>query len=196
MSATCSWSRPEVLLRITPPARMDSLEQIERSIRNVPDFPQPGVQFKDITPLLADPKLLRQVIALLAEPFENAGVTKVVAIEARGFILGGALATHFGAGFVPVRKKGKLPYRALEERYDLEYGSDVVEMHVDAVQEGDVVLIHDDVIATGGTAAATTALVKRAGGKVAGLTFLIELGFLNGRARLGEDAFVHAVLKY
>lgn len=175
---------------------MESLARLERSIRNVADFPQPGVQFKDITPVLADPHLLSLVVELLAEPFLEAGVTKVVAIEARGFILGGALATRFGAGFVPVRKKGKLPFTALEERYDLEYGSDAVEMHVDAIHEGDVVLIHDDVIATGGTAAATRALVQRAGGTVAGFAFLIELGFLNGRSRLNEKARIHAVLRY
>lgn len=175
---------------------MNSIARIERSIRNVADFPQPGVQFKDITPVLADPDLLSLVIELLAEPFQGTRVTKVVAIEARGFILGGALATRFNAGFVPVRKKGKLPFEAMEERYDLEYGSDAVEMHVDAIEPGDTVLIHDDVIATGGTAAATRALVERAGGHVVGCTFLIELGFLNGRQRLGSLANVHAVLKY
>ncbi|HEX7071646.1 MAG TPA: adenine phosphoribosyltransferase [Rhodothermales bacterium] len=174
---------------------MDSLARIERSIRNIPDFPRPGIQFKDITPVLADPDLFNLVLELLSGPFLNQGVTKIVAIEARGFILGGALAARFGAGFVPVRKKGKLPYQALAESYDLEYGSDSVEMHVDGIGKNDRVLIHDDVIATGGTAAASRALVQRAGGTVVGFTFLIELGFLNGRARLGDDN-VHAVVRY
>lgn len=175
---------------------MDSQARLAQFIRNVPDFPKPGVQFKDITPVLADAEMLRLAVDLLAEPFLDAGVTKVVAIEARGFILGGALATRFGAGFVPVRKKGKLPYTVHEERYDLEYGTDAVEMHVDAIHPGDRVLIHDDVIATGGTAAATQLLVARAGAVVVGSTFLIELGFLNGRARLGDGLPIHAVVKY
>lgn len=175
---------------------MDRRARIERSIRNIPDFPQPGVQFKDITPVLADPVLLPMVVDLLAEPFLTLGVTKVVAIEARGFILGGALAARFGAGFVPVRKKGKLPFQTIEERYNLEYGSGIVEMHIDAIQPGDRVLIHDDVIATGGTAAATEALINKAGGEVVGSTFLIELSFLNGRSRLGENAPVQAILTY
>ncbi len=175
---------------------MDSQARLAQYIRNVPDFPKPGVQFKDITPVLADAEMLRLAVDLLAEPFLDAGVTKVVAIEARGFILGGALATRFGAGFVPVRKKGKLPYTVHEERYDLEYGTDAVEMHVDAIHPGDRVLIHDDVIATGGTAAATQLLVARAGAVVVGSTFLIELGFLNGRARLGDGLPIHAVVKY
>ena len=175
---------------------MDSQARLAQFIRNVPDFPKPGVQFKDITPVLADAEMLRLAVDLLAEPFLDAGVTKVVAIEARGFILGGALATRFGAGFVPVRKKGKLPYTVHEERYDLEYGTDAVEMHVDAIHPRDRVLIHDDVIATGGTAAATQLLVARAGAVVVGSTFLIELGFLNGRARLGDGLPIHAVVKY
>lgn len=175
---------------------MDRLARIERSIRNIDDFPQPGVQFKDITPVLADPALLQLVVDLLAEPFEDARVSKVVAIEARGFILGGALAARFGAGFVPVRKKGKLPFRSIEQSYQLEYGTDSVEMHVDAIEPGDRVLIHDDVIATGGTAAASRALIERAGGIVLGYSFFIELAFLNGRARLGDAPEIHAILKY
>lgn len=175
---------------------MDGYARIAHNIRNVPDYPKPGVQFKDITPVLADPGLLDLAVDLLAEPFLDAGVTKVVAIEARGFILGGALATRFGAGFVPIRKKGKLPFTVLEERYDLEYGTDAVEMHVDAIQPGDKVLIHDDVIATGGTAAASRSLITRTGGTIVGGTFLIELEFLNGRARLGDGLPIHAVVKY
>ena len=175
---------------------MTSIARLESGIRNVPDFPRPGIQFKDITPILADPDLLQLAVAQLAVPFESAGVTKIVAIEARGFILGGALAARLGAGFIPVRKSGKLPYTAHKEKYDLEYGSDAVEMHVDAIGAEDRVLIHDDVIATGGTAAASCALVRRAGANLVGCSFLIELGFLKGRDRLVDCGPIHTVLNY
>lgn len=175
---------------------MELVDQIARHIRNVPDFPRPGVQFKDITPVLSDPELLGLAVDLLMTPFRDAGVTKVAAIEARGFILGGILADRFSAGFIPVRKHGKLPYDSFAESYDLEYGSDAVEMHIDAILPGDRVLIHDDVIATGGTAAASHALVRRAGGTVVGCCFLLELGFLRGREKLDGVAPIHSVLKY
>lgn len=169
-------------------------DQLYGAIRTVPDFPKPGIQFKDITPILKDVELLREAVSALAAPFEDAGVDKVVGMESRGFILGAMLASHLGAGFVPVRKKGKLPYQTIAETYALEYGTDELEMHIDALTPGDRVLIHDDVIATGGTAVATTNLVKRSQGQVLGYSFLIELAFLNGKAKLSET--VHAVLTY
>lgn len=159
---------------------------LESYIRDVPDFPQPGIMFKDITPLLADPDGFRAAIDMLAEQYRDAGVTKVLGAEARGFILGGALAYALGAGFVPARKPGKLPYETTSAEYALEYGTDQLEMHVDAVGKGDIVLIVDDVLATGGTAAAKADLVTRSGAKVAGFAFLIELDFLAGRAKLPE----------
>ena len=166
------------------------------AIRTVPDFPQPGIQFKDITPLLADPRLLPLAVDALAAPFHGQGITKVVGVESRGFILGAMLATRLDAGFVPVRKPGKLPYDTLQETYALEYGSDTIEMHADAVTARDRVLIHDDVIATGGTASAAARLVERVGGTVVGFSFLVELGFLGGRAKLPEGIAVHTVLPF
>lgn len=155
-------------------------------IRDIPDFPKPGVLFKDITPLLASPEGFKAAIEGLAEPFFDSGVTKVLGAEARGFILGGALACRLGAGFVPARKPGKLPWTTTSAEYALEYGTDQLEMHVDAVGPGDRVLIVDDVLATGGTAAAKAALVTRSGGTVVGFTFLLELDFLRGRDQLGD----------
>jgi adenine phosphoribosyltransferase len=159
---------------------------LESYIRDVPDFPQPGIIFKDITPLLASPEGFRAAIDLLAEPYAAAGVTKVLGAEARGFILGGALAYALGAGFVPARKPGKLPYTTTSAEYALEYGTDQLEMHTDAVGVGDIVLIVDDVLATGGTAAAKADLVQRSGATVAGFAFLIELDFLGGREKLSD----------
>lgn len=172
------------------------VEELGRAVRNVPDFPRPGIQFKDITPILADPHLLRGAVAALAEPFRGERITKIVGVESRGFILGGLLADAFDAGFVPVRKKGKLPYETVSAEYALEYGTDRVEMHVDALQPGDRVLIHDDVIATGGTAAAAARLAQRQGVEVVGFTFLIELGFLAGRRQLDERLRCHSVLQF
>ncbi len=175
---------------------MDQIvRDLERAVRNVPDFPTPGIQFKDITPILADPNLLNRAVEALAHPFEQAGITKVVGIEARGFILGAMLAHHLGAGFVPVRKKGKLPYETVSSEYELEYGVDVIEMHVDAIAPNDRVLIHDDVIATGGTAAAGYDLARHAGGEVVGFAFLIELTFLEGRAKLDDSLMIHTVMQ-
>lgn len=165
------------------------------AIRTISDFPEPGIQFKDTTPLLADPHLLRQAVKALAEPFEEARITKVIGIESRGFILGSVLADHFGAGFVPVRKEGKLPYETVREEYALEYGTDAVEMHTDAIQPHDRVLIHDDVIATGGTARATYRLLKGKAADVLGFSFLIELEALRGRMQLPEELTVHTVLR-
>lgn len=163
-------------------------------IRDIPDWPKEGVMFKDITPLLADPVGFRTAIDSMAEAFAAAGVTKVMGAEARGFIFAGALAYKLGAGFIPARKPGKLPWDTTSMEYALEYGTDSLEMHADALVEDDVVLIVDDVLATGGTAAAKAALVKSAGAHVAGFSFLIELDFLSGRAKLDPEARVVSLI--
>jgi adenine phosphoribosyltransferase len=166
------------------------VEQLRALVRDVPDFPQPGIVFKDITPLLADEIAFSTVIDLIVVHFGRGNVDKVVGIEARGFILASPVAYHFGAGFVPVRKKDKLPWETESEGYELEYGSATLEIHRDGVDAGERVLIVDDVLATGGTARATARLVERIGGKVVGIAFLIELGFLKGRQQLdGYDLF-------
>jgi adenine phosphoribosyltransferase len=158
--------------------------EIERAIRNVPDFPKPGIQFKDITPVLADPRLFAGSIDLLINGFEPGQVDAVVGIDARGFIFAAAAALKLHAGFVPVRKKGKLPFQTHEQDYALEYGSSSVAMHVDALKPGSRVLLIDDLLATGGTAAAAVALVEKLGATILEVSFLIELKFLNGRDRL------------
>jgi adenine phosphoribosyltransferase len=158
--------------------------EIEQAIRNVPDFPKPGIQFKDITPVLADARLFAGSIDLLTEKFQPGTVDAVVGIDARGFIFAAAAATKLHAGFVPVRKKGKLPYQTIEEDYALEYGHATVAMHVDALKPGARVLLIDDLLATGGTSAAAVELMKKLGAQILGITFLIELKFLNGREKL------------
>ena len=163
---------------------------LESYIRDIPDFPKPGVMFKDITPLLASPEGFKEAIERMAQPYEDAKVNKVLGAEARGFILGGALACRLGAGFVPARKPGKLPWKTTSAEYSLEYGTDQLEMHTDAVAPGDRVLIVDDVLATGGTAAAKADLVTRSGGIVVGYSFLMELDFLHGREKLGNHKIV------
>lgn len=166
------------------------IESIKALIRDVPDFPQEGIVFKDITPLLADEIAFSTVIDLIVVHFGRGNVDKVVGIEARGFILASPVAYHFGAGFVPVRKKDKLPWHTEAEEYALEYGTATLEIHKDAVRPGERVLIVDDVLATGGTARATAALVERIGGKIVGIATLIELDFLKGREQLhGYDLF-------
>jgi len=160
----------------------------ESYIRDIPDWPREGVMFKDITPLLADPAAFKATIDTLADAYAEAGVTKVMGAEARGFIFGGALAYRLGAGFVPARKPGKLPWNTTSVSYDLEYGTDTLEVHEDAFGPEDVVLIVDDVLATGGTAGAKAALVNATGATVAGFAFLIELDFFNGRAKLPEGS--------
>jgi adenine phosphoribosyltransferase len=166
------------------------IEAIKALIRDVPDFPQEGIVFKDITPLLADEVAFSSVIDLIVVHFGRGAVDKVVGIEARGFILASPVAYHFGAGFVPVRKKDKLPWETESAEYDLEYGSATLEIHKDGIDPGERVLIVDDVLATGGTARATAELVERIGGKVVGIACLLELSFLNGRSRLeGHDLF-------
>ena len=153
-------------------------------IRDIPDFPKPGVVFKDITPLLGAPDAFQATIDAVCEPWDEVHVDKVLGVEARGFIIAAPVAYRFGAGFVPVRKAGKLPWRIEREEYALEYGTDLLEIHHDAIKPGERALIVDDVLATGGTAGATIRLVEKLGGVVAGLAFVIELGFLGGRERL------------
>jgi adenine phosphoribosyltransferase len=166
------------------------IERLRSLIREVPDFPQPGIVFKDITPLLADEIGFSTVIDLIVVHFGRGSVDKVVGIEARGFILASPVAYHFGAGFVPVRKAGKLPWNTEAASYVLEYGEETLEIHKDALTPGERVLIVDDVLATGGTAAATASLVEKLGAKVIGIACLIELGFLDGRKKLqGHDFF-------
>ena len=164
-------------------------------MRSVPDFPKAGILFYDITTLLRDKEGFQATIASLAQPFAGRSIDIVVGVESRGFILGGAVADRLQAGFAPVRKKGKLPSQTVRETYDLEYGTDCLEIHSDAVSAGQRVLIIDDVLATGGTAAATTALVRKLGGAVEALAFLVELEFLGGRQKVSNET-VYSVLKY
>jgi adenine phosphoribosyltransferase len=158
---------------------------LKEYIRDIPDFPKPGVVFKDITPLLGDVEAYRATIDNLVEHFAGREITKVLGIEARGFIAAAPVAYRLGAGFVPVRKAGKLPWQIEKEEYELEYGTDLLEIHKDAIAPGERAVIIDDVMATGGTAAATIRLVEKLGGEVVGLGFVIELAFLNGRGKLG-----------
>ena len=168
---------------------------LKQQIRSVPDFPKAGILFYDITTLLRDPIGFRTAIDRLALPFKDSGIQAVVGIESRGFILGGAVAQALGAGFIPVRKPGKLPAKAIKETYNLEYGQDALEIHEDAIEKGQKILVVDDVLATGGTAAATAQLVRKLGADLQGMAFLIELLFLNGKSRLpGEQVF--SVLQY
>lgn len=161
---------------------------LKEHVRDIPDFPKPGIVFKDITPLLGHAEAFRQTIDALVDRFAVAGVDKVLGVEARGFIAAAPVAYRFGAGFVPVRKAGKLPWQIEKEQYELEYGTDLLEIHRDAIAPGQRALIVDDVLATGGTAAATVRLVEKLGGVVVGLGFLIELAFLGGRSKLeGHD---------
>jgi adenine phosphoribosyltransferase len=169
--------------------------EIEAAIRNVPDFPKPGVQFKDITPVLADPRLFAGAIDLLTDKFKPGSVDAVVGIDARGFIFAAAAAMKLHAGFVPVRKKGKLPYQTHEQDYALEYGSATIAMHVDALKPGARVLLIDDLLATGGTAAAAIALVNKFGAKILEAIFLIELKFLDGRRKL-KDLPVRSIVVF
>ena len=175
----------------SPPTAAD----IQHAIRNVPDFPKPGIQFKDITPVLADPRLFAGSIRLLTGRFTPGSVDVVVGIDARGFIFASAVALSLQAGFVPVRKKGKLPYHTHEESYDLEYGANTIAIHIDAIRPGSRVLLVDDLLATGGTAAAAAALLRRLGARILEITFLIELGFLSGRAKL-KGCPVRSIVTY
>jgi adenine phosphoribosyltransferase len=170
------------------------VDRVKATIRDVPDFPKPGIVFKDITPVLQDPRLLQDCVNWVAGCFAGTDVKAVVGIESRGFIFGAAVAPQIHAGFVPARKAGKLPYKSVQVSYDLEYGSATLELHRDAIQPGDKVVVVDDLLATGGTAKATVELCRKLGGDVLAAVFLVELGFLGGRAQL--DVPIHALVRY
>jgi len=170
-------------------------EALRNKIRNIPDYPKKGIIFRDITPLLKDGNAFMTVISEMAAPFRESHIDYVAGIEARGFILGGALAKELGAGFIPIRKKGKLPYRTISADYDLEYGKATIEVHEDSVEKGSTVLIVDDLLATGGTAKAAADLMKRLGANIAGFAFLVELTELGGTAKL-EGKKVVCLVKY
>ena len=171
-----------------------SKESLAKSIREIPDFPIPGILFYDVTTLFKDPQALQELSDTLYDMYKEKGITKVVGIESRGFIMGPILATRLGAGFVPIRKPGKLPAETIEESYDKEYGTDTIQMHKDAIEENDVVLLHDDLLATGGTMKAACNLVKQMNPKKMFVNFLIELKELNGKAVFDEDIEVQSVL--
>jgi adenine phosphoribosyltransferase len=168
---------------------------LKKAIRDVPDFPKPGILFKDITPVLLDPKLFQRTLDALTEPWRGQKVNAVVAIESRGFIFGAGIAERLSVPLVLVRKAGKLPYTTIKESYALEYGTATLELHIDAVSHGHRVLIVDDLLATGGTALAAAKLVTQQGGEIAGYQFVIELGFLDGTKRLGHPK-THALVRY
>lgn len=163
---------------------MKTDEFLKSTIRSIPDFPKKGIVFRDITTLLKDPKALKLVVDRFYEEYKDKNISKVVSVESRGFIFGAALAYKLDAGFVPIRKKGKLPAQTMKQEYELEYGTDAIEIHADAIQTGDRIVVHDDLLATGGTIEATCQLVERLEADIVGLSFLIELSFLKGRERI------------
>lgn len=171
------------------------MERLKAHIRNIPDFPEPGIQFKDITPLVKQPDMLRLAVHQLIHPFLGKNITYVAGMEARGFIFGTLAAWELGVGFIPLRKPGKLPYDVESLSYDLEYGSASLEVHVDAIEKGDRILLIDDLIATGGTAAASCELIEKLGGEIAGCAFVVELDFLKGREKLAGRE-VHSLIHY
>lgn len=171
------------------------MSSIDHHIRDIPDFPKKGIQYKDITPLLIDPKVMQETLEALIKPLIGQKIDKVVGVEARGFLFGILLAKELNAGFVPMRKPGKLPYDTLDAKYDLEYGSDSIQVHTDAILPGEKVLMHDDVLATGGTAAAACSLIERLGGEVVACNFLLELSSLKGRDKL-KDYTVQTLVSY
>ena len=171
------------------------MQRLEAYIRNIPDFPEPGIQFKDITPLVKDPAMLKLAVHQLIHPFWGQDITAVAGMEARGFIFGSLAAWELGVGFIPLRKPGKLPYDAESISYDLEYGSASLEVHIDALEKGDKVLLVDDLLATGGTAAASCELVEKLGAEVVACAFVVELDFLNGREKLSKYE-THALIHY
>ena len=176
---------------------MDLTERITNAIRTIPDFPKPGIMFKDITPLLKDVELSKEITVAFAEQWKAKNIDAIVGIESRGFIWGNSLAQLMGIPFIPIRKKGKLPAETLSFKYDLEYGSAEIEIHKDAIDKGQKVLIHDDLLATGGTAIAAAELVKMSGGEIAGFSFLVELSFLNGIQGLeGHSTNIHSLISY
>lgn len=169
-------------------------DRIRSAIRDVPDFPKAGILFKDLTPLIADAALMRDTVAQLAQPYRGMRVDRVAAVEARGFIFGAPLALALGAGFLPVRKPGKLPHRTARVDYALEYGTDALEAHIDGIAAGERIVLVDDLLATGGTAHGALQLIRALEGAVVGISFVVELAFLGGRARL--DAPVHTLVTY
>lgn len=171
------------------------MTQLSEAIRSIPDFPKKGIVFRDITTLLKNADSLRHAVNLLTQRYENSKIDKVVCIESRGFILGSALAVSLGAGFVPIRKKGKLPAEVISEQYALEYGNDVIEMHMDALRSGERILLHDDLLATGGTMCAAIRLVEKLQAHIVGISFLIELSFLHGRQKL-NNYDIYSLIKY
>ena len=173
-----------------------SLAEIKNSIRNIPDYPKPGIQFKDITTAMKNPRVFAEIIETMAAHFKNKKIDYIVGIEARGFIFGAALAYKLGCGFVPVRKPGKLPAETIAEEYELEYGTDKLEIHKDALKKGDNIVIVDDLIAIGGTAAAAANLVKRLGADIAAFAFVIELEALKGTAKLRDIAEVYSLVRF
>src|SRR5690554_120613 len=173
-----------------------SIETLTSAVRNIPDFPIPGIQFKDITTLFQSPEHLKELSDTIYNIYKNRGITKVVGIESRGFFMGPAVAIKLGAGFVPIRKPGKLPYNVIEEKYTKEYDEDSVQIHEDALTENDVVLLHDDLLATGGTMVAAYNLVKKLGVKHVYINFLIELEELDGRKHFPEDVELVSIIKF
>lgn len=173
----------------------NNYDYLKGLIRDIPDFPKEGILFRDITTLLKDIKGLKDVIDIFSERYKDKGIKYILGADARGFIFGAAIAYNIGAGFVPIRKKGKLPYKKITESYDLEYGSNAIEIHEDAIEKGDKVVIVDDLLATGGTAKAMIDLVNKLGGNIEELAFLIELEDLDGRSKLGNEK-VFSILKY
>ena len=172
-----------------------SVNTLKESIRNVPDFPKPGIQFKDITTALKDPETFQYIVNTISEQFEGMGITKVVAIESRGFIVGGAVAARLNAGFVPIRKPGKLPAAVYKKSYELEYGFDALEIHSDALSKNDIILIHDDLLATGGTSLAAIDLMRNFNIEKIYLSFIIELSYLKGREKLTHHK-VHSLVQF
>lgn len=171
------------------------MKKLKKIIRDIPDFPKKGIIFKDITPLIGDPSAFKTVINILAKRYKTKKIDKILCVESRGFIFASALAYKLGIGIVPVRKPGKLPYKTIKETYALEYGTDTLEIHEDAFKKGAKVLIIDDLLATGGTVKACTNLVQKLGGKVAGIGFVIELGFLHGRDKL-KDFDIFSIIEF
>ena len=173
-----------------------SIETLTKSVRNIPDFPIPGIQFKDITTLFQSASHLKELSEILYDLYKEKGITKVVGIESRGFFMGPATALKLNAGFVPIRKPGKLPYNVIEETYTKEYGEDTIQIHEDALNEDDVVLLHDDLLATGGTMVAAYNLVKKLGVKKIYINFLIELEELEGRLHFPADVEINSIIKF
>lgn len=173
----------------------EKLLDLKNAIRDIPDFPKKGIIFKDITTLLAKGDLFKSAVDQIAEHYKNKGISKIACIESRGFIIGAPVAYQLGTGIIPIRKKGKLPYKTVSATYQLEYGTDTLEMHEDAVTKGEKILLVDDLLATGGTAKTTVDLLKKMGAQIAGVAFMIELSFLNGRQNL-KDCEVFSLIKY